>query len=61
MQAMMDDNKKLLEEMRQSAETRYNVSNEVAIYDKLLGFEEKRLATPYSRVNIKTTSELALS
>lgn len=52
MQATRDSMRKLLLELRQYAESRYNVTNEVAIYDKLLGFEETRLSTPHPRVNI---------
>ena len=52
MDARKADMRKLLFEMRQYAESRYTVTNEVAIYDKLLGFEEGRLSTHTQRVII---------
>ena len=55
-EAMMDarkvDMRKLLLELRQYAESRYTVTNEVAIYDKLLTFEESRLSSHSQRVSI---------
>jgi len=52
-EAMMDarkvDMRKLLLELRQYAESRYTVTNEVAIYDKLLTFEESRLSSHSQR------------
>ena len=52
MDARKADMRKLLLELRQYAESRYNVTNEVAIYDKLLGFEESRISTHSQRAII---------
>jgi len=62
-EAMMDarkaDMRKLLLELRQYAESRYNVTNEVAIYDKLLGFEESRISTHSQRKTVSVRSSSA--
>ena len=52
MDARKVDMRKLLLELRQYAESRYTVTNEVAIYDKLLTFEESRLSSHSQRVSI---------
>ena len=44
--------------MIEFAQSRYDVTNEISIYDKLVGFEEFRLAQSSSshRVSVKTTA-----
>merc|ERR1719500_2322754 len=56
MDARKADMRKLLLELRQYAESRYNVTNEVAIYDKLLGFEESRISTHSQRRSVTVSS-----
>ena len=59
MDARKADMRKLLLELRQYAESRYNVTNEVAIYDKLLSFEESRIshASTVSKVKYLNVDE----
>ena len=44
--------------MIEFAQSRYDVTNEISIYDRLVGFEESRLASHSSkhRVSVKTSS-----
>ena len=48
----------LLKKMIEYAQSRYDVTNEISIYDKLVGFEESRLASHSSqyRVSVKTNT-----
>ena len=48
----------LLKKMIEFAQSRYDVTNEISIYDKLVGFEEGRLSSHSSqyRVSVKTSS-----
>merc|ERR1719500_1441212 len=59
MDARKADMRKLLLELMQYAESRYNVTNEVAIYDKLLGFEESRISTHSQRKTVSVRSSSA--
>ena len=48
----------LLKKMIEFAQSRYDVTNEISIYDKLVGFEEGRLSSHSSqyRVSVKTNT-----
>ena len=50
--------RELLKKMIEYAQSRYDVTNEISIYDKLVGFEESRLASHSSqyRVSVKTNT-----
>lgn len=50
--------RELLKKMIDFAQSRYDVTNEISIYDNLIGFEEKRLASIGSqhRVSVKTST-----
>merc|ERR1719412_317195 len=50
--------RELLKKMIEFAQSRYDITNEISIYDKLVGFEEFRLAQSSSshRVSVKTTA-----
>ena len=58
MEALKVRLRELLKKMIDFAQSRYDVTNEISIYDNLIGFEEKRLASIGSqhRVSVKTST-----
>ena len=60
LEALKNKLRQLLMTMRQYAETKYTVTNEVAIYDKLLTYEESRLRSQSMSSQVKYFNNIGL-
>ena len=58
MEALKIQLRELLKKMIAFAQSRYDITNEISIYDNLVGFEESRLAAHSSgyKVSVRTSS-----